>query len=356
MVDLVGLRIERAIVHQVHGKTSAGVEPPVFSARLAPLDRVISSKLIERIVNSFGRDSTSIVLDIERCSSIDSIPILCEMMTATDSEFIELTQVLAMNLSRSHFTSNIPGGALFLMKGRFGPTQDAFISVFKAESEDAFSVSPGTSDEHSQIRYIDRVFLAQKQRTHKAVFLFGAPVATETGEKSYENLQVFVFDINIKRAENNDASQYFYRNFLGCKLKATNGQSTKCFFEYTRDFIKSQCNFTPEQKVDLHHSLYDYLQVAQTNLISVSDFSDRYFSPELQDQYSLYMREKGVTTNSIVKDLSRIEKQLKRHTYRFSSNVKVTVPFGDTTNYFIIDKYEIDGDYTRVRITGRVEG
>jgi hypothetical protein len=148
-----------------------------------------------------------------------------------------------------------------------------------------------------------------------------------------------VSDYQISQSEGKAAAQYFYSDFLGCGYPETSARVTKKFYDLARSFI-SHLEVSDSNKSDLLNALITYLKVEQSSIISVSDFGSKYFSIDIQDDFTDYMEKAGLPNTAFTKDVSHIEGKLKFRKINFKNNIKIIAPAEAFKNLVSIETIE----------------
>jgi nucleoid-associated protein YejK len=346
------LNIEKMIIHQVFKRDdNKALVPPKLSndsISLAGFDGLYA--LQERITEALGSDSYCIEMTVKR-DHPDSTYALCnQILDADEDAFITLSQKITDNLADAQKTRREPGGVVVVFTGKVGAQETKYVGIIKAELHGGFGLHEKKSK--LDIDYIKNLLLTPQQKLYKIAILVYQGDASAAENRSPQEYDIFVYDHNMTRAETRQAATYFYDDFLGCTFSPSAKKLTQDFFMHTRDFING-LKVGNERKVDLHTSLYTYLKVAQTNVVSVAEYSTRYFDTGLRDEYMRFMQQRKFPLRAVEKDLSNIENKLKKRNVGFSSGVKITAPADVFPELVKIQGKE--GGKTIVEIKGEVD-
>lgn len=345
------LEISRIIMHEIYQRNYDGeATPPLLSGSLVNLNDAGLQTLQNRIIQSIGRESKSIQLEIQDASETGTFQISAKLLYCNDENFISSSKIIAQKLNSSQHSRIIPGGILIIFNGRIGDPAKNIVGIIKAEMHEGFSKN--LIGENLTMEYLNSLLLTPQQRLYKIGIFIEDTQIRQNDLRETEEFAVYVYDHNINRGDLNVAANYFYNTFLGCGFAESDKKKTKDFFNYTNQFIQN-LNVNDEKKLDLTSSLITYLKVDQNTQINVMEYADRYLTNRQKDDYRNFMGENNVPLISFRKNISLITNKLKRRLIKFTNNVKIILPINENEN--LIKVTEETDEKTVIEIKGKIE-
>lgn len=351
-MNLANLEIEMVAIHQIY-KYGEYSERYRLNNSISVLDENSLNVIKNRVVEALGEDTKSIELQIVHEDEESTFQKLASMIYAESNEFLEISKDLTIHLASKQNNSRIPGGIIVFFRGTVRET-NKYIVVLKAECQEGFALT--TAGANIDLTYIANLLLTRTQKLYKVAMFIEKNTTEEVDTdllRDPNDFDVIIYDNNITHLDTQNAAYYFYKDFLGCDLMPTTRKLTRDFYNLTTQFINT-ANIGNEQKVDFQNSLCNYLKVSRETVISVSDFGDKYFAPEMRDSYYRYMAQNSFPTHAIHKDTSLIDRHLRKRRMCFDTKVRITAPYDDFTELVIIEECD-DPGYTRVKIKGKIE-
>lgn len=328
--DFANLTIDKIIIHEIFARTiDREVVEPTYGSDLSELGHGGRKALTERIVNALGADSHSMELNIENDEG-DSVLQHCGRILADEKQFIDCSKSIALRLAKAQVSRRIPGGVVVIFQGTTGKTSQNYVGIIKAEIHSGFAKT--TRKHMLSIEFINSLLLTPQQKLYK-IGLFVEQSVTQSAERSPAEFRAFVFDHNMTNTETKQAALYFYDTFLGCSLSPTHKKLTRDFYDLTKEFI-NKLDVDDERRMDLGDSLYSYLKVSQSSVISIRDYSNEYLPKKLHDSYAKHMVDNGYPLRAVHKNLAYIERRLRRRKITFTSKVRIYMPSEDSSNLF----------------------
>lgn len=349
------LAIKRIAIHQIFERTEdKQMKDPRYNNVLTQLSNEGTNTLCQRVTDALGNNSHSIDMDIVRTEINSTFQVMAQMLYKDNDSFLGLSKEVAKKLAQSQSKRNIPGGIIVIFDGTVGPRNLRYIATIKAESQAGFALE--SSDINVIIlKYISELLLTPQQKLYK-IGMFVEKVSNSNIEsmRSADEFDAIIYDQNMNNAETRNAALYFYETFLGCTIKISSKKYTQNFYIETREFI-NKLDISDEDKFDYHNSLYDYLKMSRETTVSINDFSNRYFEPEIIDRYNEHMRSKNFPANAIMKDIEYIKNKLRRRQIKFTSQVRISAPSENFENLVQIVPQENNTVTTMLRIQGKIE-
>lgn len=362
-IEFCNLTIQKLVLHEIFkGGTGVNYKPPKYNSKLATLTLEERHVLEQRVLQSLSKTSSSIETDIRNplhnnafLNVIDYLKFAHPQKAVSDldkdSKFLDISKLLTNHLSLSYTRPNVPGGIVIIFTGRIGIRSNRYLAIIKAEKQDGFTMEENNSE--MVMRLINDLFLTQNQKLYKiAIYI-------EQEERKYDNLlqdinnnfNTYLYDKNVSAYSTNQLADYFYHTFLDWEIKHTNKQFTNQFYEESNSFI-NKANLSDEEKVNFTTALYSYLMLNRSATINAYEFATTYLPDEFADEYINHMTTQGIPTRDIVKDISGLQKKLKKRNVYFSSNVKISAPFKDFDEIIKISNDE--AGITTINIKGSI--
>jgi len=267
--QLVNLRINRIVAHQVFQRTITGeMVDPQCSQECTVLPQPGLTALQTRITEALGNDSHCIEMYISQNGPSSVYDHCNHLLDANEVDFISISHVVADKLSHSQISRKIPGGILIMFDGLVGHQNHRFIGIIKAELQEGFSLQ--TAANKLLLTFISKLLLTPSQKFYKIGAFIETNSPDDPAHRTPDDYVVLVYDHNLMtRTEEGQAAKYFYETFLGCSFSPSDKKLTSDFFYKTREYI-DELQVGEEEKLDLQSSLYSYLKVSQSNVVEVS--------------------------------------------------------------------------------------
>ena len=339
------LNINETVAHEVFKRgIDKELVTPNMGKDLITFDAPSTSTLQERIVNAMTNDTHCIEMSIINSSSGSTVDCVNTLISCDLTEFAELSETLAHNLSNAQQTRRIPGGALIVIRGVTGSERKSFLAVIKAEMQEGFIKD--SSNGSITIKHLSDLLLTPQQRLYKmGLFIKNSE---EAGD-----YRIFVYDQTMTANETKSAATYFYSVFLGCSFSPTDKKLTSDFYNHTLDFL-NKLDVDEEKRLDLKTSLYTYLKVSNSTTIKTSDFANQYLEKKHKPLYESHMDEKSFPKQAVNKDLTFLKNKLRRRKLKFNSDVKIDAPQENFSDLIVIDKFH--NGFTELKVKGSICG
>lgn len=351
-LEFANLVIERIVVHEIFERDiEKKVAPPNLSTELTSLHPVGIQTLQKRITSVMGSNAHSIEMQIVDAGEASAFRTVSELLDLDDVNYVAASGKLISKLVEAQTTRSIPGGIVVVLTGTTGPNSRRFASVVKAEEHEGFTREAGKGV--VLLRYLTNLLLTPQQKLYKVGFFIekGKPI-TPGCERVPEDFHAYVYDHNGTKAETRDAARYFYNAFLGLEIASSSKKLTRDFYHLTRQFI-DEAKLPPSQKVDLNYGLYTYLKVAQESVIGIASFSDGYLPRGMRDSYRAFMLEKKFSEDKFSKDITYLQRTLKRRSMRFTSDVRLSGPSENFSQLVSVEGTQSGS--TMIKIAGSIE-
>jgi hypothetical protein len=343
--------VNRVILHEVFRRNDERqVVPPRYGGQLVVLSPDAEDVFRSRVIDAMGSSSQSMEMAISDVADGSGVHIAHSLVGATDGEFTVRSQAFADRLARVQVSRMLPGGILIVFDGHIGAAARRIVGILKAETHGGFRRQ--VDNGRLTVSFFNDLFLSPQTKLYKIGVFVQDAIAPFPG-----GWQALVYDSLMSAGNRQAAAQYFYEQFLGCKIPDNSPQLTKKFFDATRDFIKG-LNVSEEDKSDLLTGLYTYVKVDNSPTIQVSAFANNYLDVNVRDQYAASMAEAQFPTIAVNKDTSDLKNTLKNRKVSFSRSIKLTAPpdaFEELVQLQSLEGAGPDGEtWTKIVIRDRI--
>lgn len=348
MIDLALLSIERIIVHHIPPRAEdKSFVAPTCATTLVTLTKPGLDMFAKRITQALGHHSHGIQAQFHNTGPQSFFANSVDLMEGNDAQFITSSAVVANDLTRAQQPKNLAASKLIVISGRTSKNQVPFSAVVKSELQDGLTEK--SNNGKTVVDYLTDIFFAESQKLYKIGFV--QKTSNLGTKKAPEHFAVHLFDHLMTGTETRGAAFYFYSEFLGADVAASDRHRTREFFDKTNEFLQAQ-HITSAAKIALGEALRAELR-SNKQTISVKGFSDDHLEPALQTKYIAFMAKANISTHAITKDTEYIKSRLKRRQkIVFTSGVMISTP-ADKISLVSIEA-PTDGS-TIVKITGTVE-
>lgn len=326
MLNIDLMTISRVVVHTIpsRAKDKSYVEPTGGNA-LVHIDPTVGEMVVERISKSLGHHSHGIQADFFNIGVGSMFQRACAMMDGTDEEFIELARESAQHLAKVQQAKAFEPSKLIAMSGTVTASERPFVGFIKADLEAA--LTEGKKSGQTVLEVMNNLFMTDSQRLYKIGFI-ARTVSGDgkiAGQYAKDKHCIHIFDHLMTGTESRKAAFYFYSEFLGSDVSASDRRLTQDFYEKTLKFIKEQ-NFSPAKRIDLIESLRAELR-SNTQSLSVADFAKTHLTLQDGPKYVSYMEKSKFPTHAITKDTEYVKNKLrKRQKITFTTGVQISTP------------------------------
>lgn len=347
-VDLTNMKIERVVIHTVPKRTvDRGPGTPTYATGIITLPPASSATFQARIVEALGGSSHGIAIGIVDEQAGSFFQIAASLMHANDKDFLQYSRLLPDKLAVAQANRDLAPSKLLIASGKAGKGRKRFLVVIKAELQDGFS------EQNNSIAHLTELFLTPSQKLFKIGFISEEVAAAPMGGLfDSGNFKAHLFDHLMNAAETRSAAHYFYSQFLGADIVASDKRLTKSFFDLTKEFINS-APVDQGKKVEMLEALRVELR-SKSAVIHVTTFAKQHLDSSIAVEYVKFMTGNNFPKTAVDKNLEFIGSQLKKkRKIRFEHGVEITAP-GDTLHALVkIDKAE--ADKTIITINGSIE-
>lgn len=336
--------IQRLIAHEIITRKGGGAdsESPTYSNQMTPLPAQARQSLEKRVLTALLTDRSCLEMEL-----VDSGPesLITQIIACLDSEedFILPSQGIAELLWKAQRSPRIPGGVVIISSGVTGAEGKKFLCVIKAEKDTGFTkrMTNGNID----LDFVNDLLLTNsKQLLKVAIFI---------RENNGNEFSIFAADALLRMQDGRINTEYFVRDFLGCKVSNTAKVQTKRFFDATLNAITDLSLSEPE-KYEITEALYSYMKSNEV-IISPNDFAERYI-PVMESREEFKSKFEEIDPDEpINKENTLVMTRLNKNLLVFDNKVKISGP-SDNFHAVKIMNGNDDDDFVTVRIYGKLTG
>jgi hypothetical protein len=326
MLKIDFMAINRVVVHTIPSRAAdkSYVEPTGGDA-LVHIDPTVSEMVVGRISKSLGHHSHGIQADFFDMGEGSMFRRACSMMDCPDDEFVVLARESAQRLAKVQQAKAFDPSKLIAMSGTVTASQRPFVAFIKADMEAA--LTEGKKGGQTVLEIMKNLFMTDSQRLYKIGYI--ARTASGNGKKAgqyvHDQHSIHIFDHLMTGTESRKAAFYFYSEFLGSDVSASDRRLTQDFYEKTLKFIKDQ-DFSPSKRIDLIESLRAELR-SNIQSVSVADFATAHLSAKDGPKYVTYMEKSKFPAHAITKDTEYVKSKLRRRQrITFTTGVQISTP------------------------------
>lgn len=353
MLKIDQMTINRVVVHTIPARDqNKNLVPPSGGAEVLHPSSVVSDVVVTRISKTLGHNSHGVQADFEDTSDDSAFSLACLMMDCTDLEFKALAKAAAEKLTKVQLSKAFNSAKLISMSGTVGAIGRPFTAFIKADLEQALSET--TRQGHSVLDVLNDIFLTESQRLYKIGFFLRTAAGTgqKGGKYVPEHHSVHVYDHLMTGTESRNAAFYFFGEFLGSNIAASDRRLTQDFFEKTLKFFDEK-GFNQGKRIALGEALRAELR-SNHQTLSVAKFAqDHIQGAKDQSDYVAYMQKSGFPAHAITKDVDYVKNRLRRRQkVYFDSNVVISTPADSVKDLL---KFKDNGDgTTTVTVQGSI--
>jgi hypothetical protein len=354
MLKIDQMTINRVVVHTIPARgPDKSYVPPSGGADVLHLNGTVSDVVVARMSKALGHNSHGVQADFEETADDSAFSLACSMMDCTDTDFKAHAQAAAEKLTKVQLSKSFSAAKLISMSGSVGTIGRPFAAFIKADLEQALSET--TKQGQSVLDVLNDLFLTESQRLYKIGFFLRTAAGTGKKAGAYvpEHHSVHVYDHLMTGTESRNAAFYFYSEFLGANVAASDRRLTQDFFEKSLKFFDEK-GFSQGKRIALGEALRAELR-SNKQTLNVSDFAQTHLqSAKDQSDYVAYMQKSGFPAHAITKDVDYVKNRLRRRQkVYFDSDVVISTP-ADAVKELLKFKDNHDGT-TTVTVQGTVE-
>ena len=313
--DLARLKIKRAIFHDVPNRPR-GIETKPM---LADLETNVSGGkakiLYDRITQVLGSKHAYAM----RFSATPATRVPAEVRSFTSAvrsseEFVATSRELANQLHAQH-TGATSSGLLCVMLVSVGPRIG--LAILKLEREEGAEIKFSGEEGKRVFNFdvLENLILTDKTRLFKSALF----VRNGMGEDDFDAV-----GCDSQGPGTSEDVARFWLAYLGCRLAEEPRVSTRKWFEASLEFANEHIDDAVAK-----NSFYEHIHSeAKSNRknISPKQFIQDSVPPDLRVRYREFLEAHDVSLQAFPKDISEIERRLRRKALHTAHGISVTVP------------------------------
>lgn len=341
-IDTSTIQIERIVVHDIpkHKKGESGLEPN-YSEQESGLSDGLRIFFKDKVVQSISSDKAfKICFDNENTTSPLSW-IVDEVLNSDGSSIVVQSKKITKHLFDIQVGYNA-AGILVAIYGKVNSYNTCILLKLERDKGAQLTLDPKTKS--FNIAEVENLMLTQKTKIFKVAMF----VKRDDFKVKYDGL---IMDYQIDIKEKKEATTWFIDKFLGCKAFEDPKITTQKFYNYTRTYIE-----TIEDDIQRTKYLQDLNSYVQKNTITLNpkEFADDYLSSsEEKDNYKAYLKSKKFSFTAFPKDISQIQRQIKRITLYFDNGISIVGEKGTFDKNVKLDK--LQNGQTRAEIVSKIK-
>lgn len=340
-IDTSTIEIFKIIVHDIpkHKKGEEGIEPNC-SEHESKLPETLNKFFKDKVIQALSSDkSFRICFNNENISPISWI--MSEYLKSDGTELVKHSKLIAKQLFDIQVGYNA-AGILVVIYGKINDCNTCIILKLEKDMGAQLTLDPKTKS--FNIEEVKDLMLTQKTKIFK-VALF---ILRDDFELNFDGL---IMDYQIDIRDKKEVNTWFIDKFLGCKAFEDPKITTQHFYNYTRTFIN-----TIEDELEKAKYIQDLNSYVQKNTLTLNpkDFANDYLlTTERRNDYRSYLLTKKFQFSSFPKDLSQINRQIKKITITFDNDITIIGNKGTFNDKVKLEKME--NGKTKAEIVSRIK-
>lgn len=339
-IDTSSILIERIIVHDIpkHRKGEQEIEPN-YSEQESKLTQGLRNFFKEKVTQALSSDkSFKICFDEESTSPISWIN--KEILESDGLNFPSQSKAITKHLFDIQVGYNA-AGILVVIFGKVNSFNTCII--LKLEKDTGAQLKLDDKTHSFNIEEVKDLMLTQKTKIFK-VALF---IQRENFKAKYDGV---IMDYQIDIKEKKEVTTWFMEKFLGCRAFEDPKITTQHFYNYTRAFIN-----TIEEDIDRAKYIQDLNSYVQKNSLTLNpkEFADDYLrTTKHKNDYRNFLQTKKFKFSLFPKDISQIDRQVKKITLTFDNDISIVGNKGTFDKKVKLEK--LDNGQTRAEVTSKI--
>ncbi|MBN1969536.1 MAG: nucleoid-associated protein [Candidatus Delongbacteria bacterium] len=340
-IDTSTILIERIIVHDIpkHKKGETGFEP-VYSEQESKLTDGLRNFFKDKVVQSLSSDKAfKICFDEENASPISWIT--NEFLNSDGSKIVSQSKAITKHLFEIQVGYNA-AGILVLIFGKVNYFNTCII--LKLEKDKGAQLTLDLKTHSYNIAEVEDLMLTQKTKIFKVAMF----ILRDNFKVKFDGL---IMDYQIDIKEKKEATTWFIEKFLGCRAFEDPKITTQHFYNYTRTFIDT----IPDDinKAKYVQDLNSYVQ-KNTLTLNPKEFADDYLTTtEHKNDYRNYLLTKKFNFSAFPRDITQIEKHVKKITLAFENDISIIGNKGTFDKKVKLEK--LDNGQTRAEVVSKIK-
>jgi hypothetical protein len=298
MDNLPEITIHKIIVHKVDHKLN---REPILSDLESPLTDEVRSFLRQHIISNREHNRAHKATFINMPNPIS---ILCDEILVNSNSFVDRSKDIANLLFRAMFDGrgNIVPGDLVICTYTENGIETQHLALLKMEPEDGFVGK--RENVNGRIRVIlERVpEVLPTKELQKCAFILPANLRQERG------YDLIILDQQTARfGIRRPVASFFQSGFLQCKTGLHPKEQTHIFIYQSQAWLKQKKDELAAD--DIERFKQRTTEIVQSNVVDVTTFAQETLAdPEMQNEYLVYMQDKGLEGLTFVPDPQEREK------------------------------------------------
>lgn len=340
-IDLSSILIERIIVHDIpkHLKDSLDVAPN-YSSNESKLSDGMRLFFKDKLVQALGSDKAfKICFDDSKESPISWI--VEQILKSKGKEHVERSKAIAKHLFEIQVGSNAAGILVVI----FGKVDDFnTCAILKLEMDKGAQLVLDPTTRSYDIEEVHNLMLTQKTKIFKVAMF----ILRENFSAKYDGI-IMDYQIDIKAKK--EVTTWFIEKFLGCIAFEDPKITTQKFYNLTRSYIDTHDD--PIKKAKYLQDLNSYVQ-KNTKTISAKEFADDYLvdTPD-RNNYKNFLESKKFKFTTFQKDLTQINRQVKKIAIVFENDISIIGNKGTFKNKVVLE--DSQNGQTKATVTSRIK-
>lgn len=333
--------MKNVIIHEIlRQKRGNDKEPPIYSEIESNLNDGTKKFLKSTLINSIGsKNAHGISFDEDSDSPVPEIIKKTLSNDFESDEFITLSKQISEHLN--NIQSGINSAGFILILHGFNENKKV-IGILKLEKQEGAQLKQSQRNGKNtfEITNIKDLILSKNTK------LFKIGVFYKESDDSYGGT---ICDNQL--TTKGSVADFFLRGFLGCKLNADYAIETKNFFNHSIGFFKNNIEDPLIQNQYKLH-LQSYIS-SQSKILNIRGFASTYLNTEDRNDYEKYLHDEKEIPIQILKDITYIELDIKKHLYEFENGIRIIGTNNDFEENVKLRSLE-NGD-TRATVESRLQ-
>jgi hypothetical protein len=292
------------------------------------------------VVQSLSSDkSFKICFDEENTSPISWIA--NELLTSDGSNLVLQSKEITKHLFNIQVGYNA-AGILVVIFGKVNSVNTCIILKLEKDKGAQLTLDPKTKSYN--IAEVEDLMLTQKTKIFKVVMF----ILRDDFKAKFDGL---IMDYQIDIKEKKEVTTWFIDKFLGCRAFEDPKITTQHFYNYTRAFIN-----TIQDDIDRAKYIQDLNSYVQKNTLTLNpkEFAEDYLrTTEHRNNYRNYLQTKKFKFTTFPKDISQIDRQVKKIVLMFENDISIVGNKGTFDKKVKLEK--LNNGQTRAEVTSKIK-
>ena len=339
-IDTTTILIEQIIVHDIpkHKKGEKGIEPN-YSEQESKLTQGLRNFFKDKVVQALGSDKSFKICFNEESDSPASW-ITNEVLKSDGSNFVLQSKEITKHLFEIQVGYNA-AGILVAIFGKVNSFNTCIILKLEKDKGAQLTLDPKT---HSyNIAEVEDLMLTQKTKIFKVAMF----ILRDDFKAKYDGV---IMDYQIDIKEKKEVTTWFMDKFLGCRAFEDPKITTQRFYNHTRAYIN-----TIQDDIDRAKYIQDLNSYVQKNSLTLNpkEFADDYLRTTAhRNDYKNFLQTKKFKFTSFPKDLTQIDRQVRKITLTFDNDISIVGNKGTFDKKVKLEK--LNNGQTRAEVTSKI--